>query len=138
MLNTGKFQKLIDFIKHNIAMPDRKFWAILVIFCLAATQTQGQTLATADCINYAEHTYTWRSSNFIGLSMDLLEMVPEAGSNLLTLYLLNSQAYSSWSNNFALDLHNNQACKYNCTLADLYANTTVNCSFDLANTTFLQ
>lgn len=112
-------------------------FTILILTIAIIVQTQGQTLASADCVNYAEHTYTWASSNFIGLSMDLIELVPEVSSKLLILYLLNSQAYSSWSSNFAIDLHNNNACKYNCTLADLYANRTVNCSFDLANNTFL-
>lgn len=111
---------------------------ILVFFLLYFSCKGANVLATADCVNYFENTYAYVMSNSIGLSMDLLEIVPQVGNQLMQEYHLNSKIHGSWGNTFHVSMHNPIGCKYNCSLAEQIANTTLNCTFDTSNATFLQ
>lgn len=51
--------------------------------------------------------------------------------------MLNSNVFGNWYNNFNIYLHNPGGYTYNCTLMSLIANTTVNCTFDMSNSTFI-
>lgn len=55
-----------------IVMQDRKIYFLVLLFVLGANHAKAQTLASADCVNYAEHTYAYPTNNAIGLSMDLI------------------------------------------------------------------
>lgn len=52
-------------------------------------------------------------------------------------YLLNSKLYGSWGSNFEVYLHNENGYKYNCSFMEEVANTTLNCLYDLKNTSFI-
>ena len=44
----------------------------LSLVLLAVSQA---TLASIDCVNYAEYTFAYVQNNAIGLSMDILELI---------------------------------------------------------------
>jgi hypothetical protein len=108
----------------------------VVLFLLLGT-IQGTVLATVDFVNYAEDPWAYASSNAVGLSMDLGEVRPYLNSLLLQGYLLNSKAFGSWESVFHNTLHNPGGYKYNCTLMNQVANQTLNCTFDMSNSTFM-
>jgi hypothetical protein len=110
---------------------------LLGLLLASLSSAQGNILASADCINYLEHTYEYPSDNFVGLSMQMLDIGPHLSNNLFQQYLMNSNVYGSWSNNFAVSLHNTEGAKFNCSLAEQLANATLNCSLDLSNATLL-
>ena len=69
--------------------------------------------------------------------MDLGEVTPYLDSLLFQGYLLNSNVFGSWSNNFNVYLHNPGGYKYNCPLMEEIANQTLSCVFDMDNGTFV-
>ena len=74
-------------------------------------------LTHIDTISYLEHTFAYQSSNTLGLSINILELIPNVENTLLQEYLVNTQVYGSWSSSFGLTLHNPVGCKYNCSIA---------------------
>lgn len=109
-----------------------------IFLSLVILATSQATLASIDCVNYAEHTFSYVQNNAIGLSIEILDVIYNIDNQLLQEYLLNSQAYGSWASNFGLTLHNPIGVKYNCSIADVTANTTLNCTFDMDNSSFMQ
>ena len=104
---------------------------------LLISYSQAATLASADFVNYADDPWAYSLGNTIGLSMDIGETIPYITNPLFKAYLLNSNLYGSWYNNFNVFLHNPGGYKYNCTLMSIVANQTLPCIFDMNNSTFL-
>ena len=51
--------------------------------------------------------------------------MPELNNKLFQKYILNSQIGSAWSMGFDVVLHNQDGYKYNCTLMEQVANSSV-------------
>ena len=111
--------------------------AVLVILLLLVSPILGNILTSVDCINVVENNYIYPISNSFGISMDIEEVIPEASNQLMQGLMLNSKAYGNWRNNFPYTIHNEAYAKFNCTLAEQIANTTLNCSADISNQTIL-
>ena len=84
---------------------------------LVITIVNSQVLSSTDTTVGATNTYSYWSSNSVGLSFDLSEVMEEIDSELFQLYLLNSNIYGGWAYNFEVALHNPGGYKYNCSLS---------------------
>lgn len=108
-----------------------------VLIALLVGWSYGAVLASVDYVNYAHDPWAFSYGSTAGLSMDIDEALPYIENELFKLLILNSNVYGNWGNNFNVFLHNPGGYKYNCTLMNQVANQTLECIFDMDNTTFM-
>ena len=106
-----------------------KIVAIIIVAVLLQTTHTVNVLSNIDCINFVKTGYHWKYGGFLGLSMDLLEVLPQLDNQLFQNYLLTSKVHGSWSNILTHTFHNPIGAKYNCPVCNTQANAVLNCTF---------
>ena len=101
---------------------------ILLIILLIHSATS-QTLASAEITHSSSYLYIY--NNFIGLAMNLPEVIPYLNNTLFQDYLLNSIIQGYWSSAFRQTIHTPLGYKYICN--STYYIGAINCSVELNN-----
>lgn len=105
---------------------------------LLAFLVKGDTLMTVDFLYQATMTDARLWNNMVGLTLNFDDIDPYMNSSTFQGYLLNSNLYGAWANNWALQIRMPKGYHYKC--SDITLNSSeVECVREIAdNKTFFE
>lgn len=101
--------------------------AFLILMTMVVSN-RAAVLSTADFTGLTTSSGYSVTSNPVGVTFDLPELLPLLNDELLQEYLLNSQLQGNWYSVFEQTVHTPTGYRYNCSLLDSLTNTTTNCT----------
>lgn len=89
----------------------------------------GSVVASADFLYQVSYTNSYMWNNYVGIVMNLDEVVNDLNSTQFQGYILNSNLRGAWSNNFATTLRMPKGWYFDCAAAGVDPNDTTACKF---------
>ena len=111
---------------------------LLVLLGHILWKVSGALLTSADFLYQVSYTNSYFWNNYVGIVLNLDEVVNDLNKTQFQGYILNSNIRGVWPNNFATTIRMPKGWYYDCAAAGVDPNDATACKFQISsNTTFL-